>query len=226
MKTNWTLFSNSQEIAKAAAEHILFNAEQAIANKGNFHIALAGGTTPRQTYEILSQSKANWNKWFLYIGDERCLPPNDPERNSLMIQQTLLDKLPIPNEQFFPIPSEVGAETAAESYTKILPDALDFVLLGMGEDGHTASLFPHHPCPSNKTAFAEHNSPKPPADRVSLTYSYISQAQQRLILVSGKGKNAAVSDWINGKDLPVAWVERGGMTQVYLDTGALGENLG
>lgn len=217
MKPNWSLFDSAEAVALAAVEQITLCANEAIEGNNSFHIALAGGTTPKRCYEILSQTQQDWAKWHIYIGDERCLPEDDTERNSIMIQKTLLDKVAIPAQQFFPIKAELGNEAAAKHYSETLPDKLDFVLLGMGEDGHTASLFPRHKFSTSSKAQAIYKAPKPPPKRVSLSYDYIEQAKKRLVLVTGASKQPALSSWLKGDPLPVARVENNSPTLVYLE---------
>ena len=189
-----------------AAAQAIFNAsQQAIGQRGAFHIVLAGGTTPRRVYELLKTQDANWKAWHVYFGDERCLPADHAERNSRMAAQAWLDHVNIPARQIHIIPAEQGAEAAASAYAKTLSkvDTFDLVILGLGEDGHTASLFPHHEwgtLPDAPATLAVHDAPKPPPERVSLSARRLSQTRQLLFLVSGATKRQAVIDWRNGKE--------------------------
>lgn len=211
--TRWHLFEDAPAVAAEAARRILAAAETAIAEHGVFRIVLAGGRTPVQTYRLLSEAAADWTRWQIYFGDERCLPPDHAERNSRAAALSWLDQVPIPIENVQPIPAELGAEAAAAAYKPLVSAALpfDLVTLGMGEDGHTASLFPGQVHPPAEPVIPVHGAPKPPPDRVSLSTSVLGNAREVLILVTGAGKRDAVAAWRAGKPLPVASIggERG-----------------
>ena len=140
--SRWHTLETADQVAQAAHQQILIAAEHAIADHGNFKLVLAGGSTPEKVYRLLAQADADWAKWTIYYGDERCLPTDHADRNSLMATQAFLEKVAIPFSQIFTIPAELGAEKAAKKYQRVVADALpfDMVLLGMGEDGHTLSL--------------------------------------------------------------------------------------
>jgi 6-phosphogluconolactonase len=217
-------FINNKELAEAATATILVSAQRAIAQTGKFKIVLAGGSTPNLIYQLLSQAQADWDKWWIFWGDERCLAVNNPERNSLMATQAWLEKVAIPAAQIFPIPAEKGAALAAIAYQTSIADYLpfDLVLLGMGEDGHTASLFPGQQHQKNELVHAVYNSPKPPSDRVSLSAGVLGDAEQVLFLISGAGKQEAFKLWQQGADLPVAQIKAKNGVQIYADNAALG----
>lgn len=217
-------FTNNQALAEATTAAILDAAQQAIAETGQFKIVLAGGSTPNLIYQMLSQAQADWNNWWIFWGDERCLPVADVERNSLMAMQAWLEKVAIPAGQIFPIPAEKGAAQGAADYQALMAEHLpfDMVLLGMGEDGHTASLFPGHLHNENELVHAVYNSPKPPSDRVSLSAAVLSNAEQVLFLISGAGKQQAFKQWQQGADLPVARIKPKNGIKIYADQAALG----
>lgn len=221
----WTVLTNAEAVAQAAAERILAAAEKAIAERGRFRIVLAGGTTPRMTFERLAKAESLWRAWEVYFGDERCLPVDHADRNSLMARQALLGQVPIPPEQCFPIPAERGAEAAARGYAGVVDVArpFDVVMLGMGEDGHTASLFPGQAHPQSVSAVAVHDAPKPPPDRVSLSAEALADCRELLILVTGAGKRAAVAAWRRGSALPIAQVAELGNAEVLIDQAAMVE---
>jgi len=204
-------FADTAAMADYATTHILALAKQAIAQRGAFHLVLAGGTSPRQCYERLHQQTAAWQSWHIYFGDERCLPVGDAERNDTMAAQAWLDHVAIPPAQIHPMPTEQGTETAAASYNQTLSKvaAFDCVLLGMGEDGHTASLFPNNPAlqAHDCAAVAVDHSPKPPAQRVSLTLERINHSRERIIMVAGAGKQAVWQQIVAGESFPVTAVE-------------------
>lgn len=219
-------FPTNQQLAEAATAEILRYAQQMIVQTGKFKLVLAGGSTPNLIYQLLSRSEADWQNWWIFWGDERCLPVTDAERNSLMAMQTWLEKVTIPATQIFPMPAERGAAIGAADYQAIVAKYLpfDMVLLGMGEDGHTASLFPGHQHQADELVHAVYNSPKPPADRVSLSAKVLSSAGQVLFLISGAGKQEVFKLWQQGADLPVAQIKPENGIKIYADYPALGLN--
>ncbi len=218
------LFESATQVAAEAAAHILARAREAIRARGRFRVVLAGGTTPLAAYRLLAGEAADWPAWEVWIGDERCLPIGDPERSSQAADLVLLGLVPIPKAQIHPMAAELGAEAAAAAYEALVRAALpfDLVLLGMGEDGHTASLFPGHPVPQGALVMPVHGAPKPPPDRVSLTPRALTAAREVLILVTGAGKRQALDAWRGGADLPVARVAALGRIITYLDSAAAG----
>lgn len=215
----WTCLEDSDGIARTAVERIRRFADQAIAERGSFHLVLAGGSTPEAAYRQLALIPAKWPLWHIYFGDERCLPADHPERNSRMATEALLSKVPIPPAQIHPIPAELGAEQGAERYRSLINSALpfDLVLLGMGEDGHTASLFPGQQPSSEATVIAVHQAPKPPADRISLSAGTLGNCRQLILLISGRGKASAVERWKGGEDLPISRITPLGEGEVLID---------
>lgn len=203
----WHAVANAQALQQIAIETILASAAGAIHERGEFHIVLAGGSTPREIYHGLCTAKTDWSAWHIYFGDERCLPPLDPARNSRMAQEALLHNVPIPPLQLHTIAGELGANIAAQQYSATLRTVGDFdlVLLGLGEDGHTASLFPGHDlgtAPGAPDALAVFDAPKPPPQRVSLSAARLGRTRQAIFLVSGESKHRAVAAWRAGNDIP------------------------
>lgn len=215
----WTRLADPGAVARRACETILETARAAIGARGGFRIVLAGGGTPKRTYELLAGTQSDWARWHVYFGDERCLPADNPARNSRMAAGALTDRVPIPPGQVHPIPAEQGAEAAARRYTGIIRAGLpfDLVLLGLGEDGHTASLFPGHGYPETAAAIPVHGAPKPPPDRVSLTPAALSDCRRLLFLVTGEGKREAVARWRRGDPLPAAAIHPAGEGEVLAD---------
>lgn len=200
----WQAEPDAAAVADAACRLIGMAARQAIADHGRFRLVLAGGSTPRATYQRLANSDQNWKRWALYYGDERCVPADDPERNSQMVIDTgLAGRV----AKHYPIPTELGAKAAAAKYRERVKAALpfDMVLLGMGEDGHTASLFPGQKWP-DKSVFAVSKAPKPPAERVTLGIQALQNCASMLILVAGSTKCDALQQWRQGIDVPIARV--------------------
>ena len=205
-RTRWHVTDNR---VAAALRWIAQAAAQAIHERGRFDLVLAGGNTPRAVYEGLAGVEADWSKWHIWFGDERCLPIDNEERNSRMACRAWLDQSAIPAVQIHVIRAESGAEAAAEDYRTQLQGIgrFDLVLLGLGEDGHTASLFPGQ-MNENETAdvVAVRQAPKPPAERVSLSARRLSDTESVLFLVSGKSKREAVTAWQNGVAIPAAYI--------------------
>ena len=173
---------------------------------------------------MLKDADTDWSKWEVFHGDERCLPPDDKERNSLMANQLWLDHVAIPAENNHVIRAELGAEAGRDDYATVIANKLpfDMVLLGMGEDGHTASLFPGHVNDASESMHAIHNSPKPPPDRVSMSATTLGNTRELLILVTGAGKQEAVAQWKAGVALPVATVNPS-LAEILIDRAAWGE---
>ena len=224
---NWNVYATADEVAQVAVNRVLDIAKRAIKTTGAFHFVTAGGTTPLKIYQILSTlshtADIDWTKWHIYMGDERCLPKTHLERNSLALQQAWLDNSPIPKDHQYFMPAELGPEQAALQYQKVVSGVLfDLVLLGMGEDGHTASLFPGHTQikKQNKWVISEYQSPKPPAQRVSLSYECLSHAQHVIKLITGETKKEAIADWLSGLELPIKKI-KGQQTEVLLSQESL-----
>jgi 6-phosphogluconolactonase len=220
--SRWHNLETADQVAVTAYQQILESAEQAIVEHGNFKLVLAGGSTPEKVYRLLAKANADWAKWFIYYGDERCLPVDHADRNSLMATQAFLEKVAIPDTQIFTIPAELGPEQGAKKYQQIVANALpfDMVLLGMGEDGHTASLFPGHQHQEDELAHAVYNSPKPPPERVSISAKALSNTQQLIFLITGANKQEAVKNWRSGQDLPIATINPKNPVDIYIDKDA------
>ena len=222
----WHVHVDAEGVVAAARDHILAAARNAIAKRNAFRIALSGGETPRRLYERLASADAEWPAWHIYFGDERCLPAGDAQRNSVMAERAWLAASAIPASQIHPIPADLGAEAAAAAYSRELEQVGDFdlVLLGLGEDGHTASLFPGREWGTKlgtPAAIPVHDAPKPLPDRVSLSAWRLSLARSVLVLVAGEGKREAVKRWRAGEDLPVAAIVPAAAIDVFADRVAL-----
>jgi 6-phosphogluconolactonase len=227
MIPRWTIHPSEAALCSAVIERITAAADKAIAERGRFDIVLAGGNTPRTIYQGLCKVQSDWARWYVWFGDERCLPQLDNERNSKMAYDALLKHVAIPFRQIHVIQGELGASKAASSYNQQLGMLGDFdlVLLGMGEDGHTASLFPGHSWNNGYPAMAVNDAPKPPSDRVSLTASRLSRSREILFIVTGKGKQEAINAWRRGADLPAAAITSKGTLEVFMDQQAAGQQV-
>ena len=208
-RVRWHGFASVPELQADAVARIRMAANGAIAARGVFRIVLAGGNTPRGVYEMLRKAITDWSKWQVYFGDERCVPANDPQRNSRMAREALLDHVPIPRGNVHAIPAEAGPIDGAARYSQLLRAVgeFDLVLLGLGEDGHTASLFPDHDWGVQKDApdaIAVFDAPKPPPERVSLSAARLSRARAVLFLAEGEAKREAITRWRNAERIPAA----------------------
>ncbi len=200
-------FADAEAVATAVANVVIRTVQQAVRARGICHLALAGGTTPRQCYSRLRQADLPWQALHIWFGDERCLPVGDDQRNDTMADAAWLHHVPIPAANIHRIAAESGAEQAALAYSKDLAGiTIDLALLGMGEDGHTASLFPNHPeIHAAQPAVAVHHAPKLPADRVSMSLATLNAARQRLVMVTGRSKKTVWESIAQGDNahLPV-----------------------
>jgi 6-phosphogluconolactonase len=205
--TRWIAVADAAALRREAYRRIVEAADRAIKQHGRFRFVLAGGNTPRGVYRMLRGANTDWSRWQIYFGDERCLPADDPERNSRSADDTWLDHVAIPKDNVHAIPAELGADAAALAYARTLEDLdnFDLVLLGLGEDGHTASLFPGHDCGIAADApdvLPVFGAPKPPAQRVSLSTARLSRSSEVLFLIEGESKRNAVTRWHAGEQLP------------------------
>lgn len=223
----WHAVSDLQALDRAAVVSVLGAADRALRARGRFHLVLAGGNTPRGTYQRLRAAETDWSAWHIYFGDERCLPSDDPARNSRMAGEAWLDHVPIPALQQHPIPAERGPSEAAREYAATLEPVgeFDLVLLGLGEDGHTASLFPGHElgyAPGSASVLAVLDAPKPPPRRVSMSAARLSRARQVIFLASGMDKQQAVTRWRAGECIPArAIVPPAGVVDVLVESALL-----
>jgi 6-phosphogluconolactonase len=203
-------FPTADALADAVAHHIAACAREAISTRGRFIVALSGGSTPRAAYSRLATRDSrlmpddwglttdDWHLTHILWGDERCVPPDDPRSNYRMAKEVLLDRVPIPAEQIHRIRGEDEPERAARDYERELhsllgsraaPAGLDLVLLGLGEDGHTASLFPGQPSVHETERWAVAVlAPDRKLWRVTLTPAILNQASDITFVVSGANK--------------------------------------
>lgn len=206
MKPRIHRFASSSSLVAELVQRISMLASNCIADLGNFHIVLAGGSTPRQLYQQLKHINTDWSAWHIYFGDERCLPAGDVERNDTMATNSWLGQVAIPAGQIHPVPAMETVQAAADAYAGLLDQSprFDLVLLGLGADGHTASLFPGHDeaAANNASALAVMGAPKPPAQRVSMSAQRLSNTHAVWFLVTGEAKRHALDAWLAGAQLP------------------------
>lgn len=224
----WHVYPHVALLRRRVAEGIARTANQAIAATGGFSIVLAGGSTPLAVYESLRGIETDWRAWRVYFGDERCLPADHAERNSTMARAAWLAHVAIPAAQIHIIPAELGPQQGALRYTATLADVarFDLVLLGLGEDGHTASLFPGHDwgCAAvSPPALAIVGSPKAPAERVSMSAWRLSAAERVWFLVTGAGKREALGAWRGGAHIPAAAIVPANGIDVFTEESCYGE---
>src|SRR6266851_3766200 len=187
--SSFTVLESAEDVAAAAAASI-----SEVLWKGARTLVLAGGTTPKRCYELLSTMEVDWGRVSVLFGDERCVRPDHPESNYRMAREALLDR--VAPATVNRMPAELGPDEGAELYAHVVETVspLDVVVLGVGEDGHTASLFPGHPMlKARGLVVGIHDSPKPPPERVTLTLNALQAAKTVLILATGEGKADAVA---------------------------------
>jgi 6-phosphogluconolactonase len=204
----WHSFESQVSLDQAAMERVVAIAESSIKTRGQFHLVLAGGSTPKNVYTLLKNIKTDWHKWHIYFGDERCLDSGHQDRNSTMVFEAWLNHIDIPVQNIHAIPAELGPVEGAYLYNQTLSQVGDFdlVLLGLGEDAHTASLFPGHSWDNNLDALAVFDAPKPPSLRISMSPARLSRSTSVLFLVSGKEKQTAINQWKAGDLIPASTV--------------------
>ena len=199
-------FVSNDLLIKELCARIAMLASECIDKQGYFSIILAGGETPRELYRQLRHIATDWQYWHIYFGDERCLPVGDAERNDTMATTAWLHYVAIPRVQIHGVPARDNVNTAAAYYAAILQQApgFDLALLGLGEDGHTASLFPGDVPPDNSTALAiaVTQAPKLPARRVTMSPQCLSLSSAVWFVVSGSNKRKILEAWLAGAPLP------------------------
>jgi 6-phosphogluconolactonase len=205
------------QLAVEAAERIIEFASEAARSRGRFSIALTGGSTPEKTYARLAEpeqaKRIDWSKTYVYLGDERFVPYDDSRSNFGMARRAMHSKLSLPPGNVLPIPTDLPTPAdAAVQYTQTLatsfgvpypgePPSFDLVLLGLGDDGHVASLFPGKPTLNETRLWVTWSPPgtlPPPVDRVTVTYPVLNAARAVLFIVAGDKKAVAVHDVLEG----------------------------
>ena len=233
------VFTDADALAQAAATLFTETARDAISQRGRCMVCLSGGSTPSRTYALLAQGPLrhliDWPRLLFYWGDERCVPPEDLNSNYRLAREMLLAKVPVLNENVHRVRTELGPDLAAEDYALTLNrnaepplrwPRLDLVILGLGEDGHTASLFPAASPPPGLAVFAvEARGAAPPGWRVSLTPEVFNSARRVVFLVQGAGKSAIVARVLYGpyepESLPAQMIHQTDGEVIWLlDSGA------
>ncbi len=242
-QTNMHVFADSQQVASRAALFWAQRARQAIAQQDAFYVALSGGSTPRLLYQQLAQGdvarQIPWQQVHLYFGDERVVPPDHPDSNYRMVRESLLDHVPLPASQIHPMVlqghnDETSARQAASRYARELQQIptsadgwpqFDLLMLGMGADGHTASLFPGTAIlQEQQRSVASVHVAKLEAWRVSLTLPVIQRARALLLLICGADKAERLKQVLETPtptdDMPITHVIAQANVHLYLDQAA------
>ncbi|XP_041971412.1 6-phosphogluconolactonase [Aricia agestis] len=219
--------SNEQEIIKKLSSYIEKIANDSILNRGKFYVGLSGGSVVKYLCEGLPELETDWSKWVLAFCDERVVPEDSEDSTFGTYCKQLIPKTPLDKSQFIAIKQGVSAAEAAVDYTDKLEKAFgsqefkfDLLLLGMGPDGHTCSLFPGHELLSetNLKVAPITDSPKPPPERVTLTFPVINNARNCIFAASGSGKADMIKRILKDKeDLPAARVKPEGALFWILD---------
>ncbi len=221
------VLADAEAVARHAADVVAARIAAARRDGRELHIALAGGSTPQRAYELLSEVEGSWAHVHLWLGDERCVPEDHEEANVRMVRASLLAGARDGDAVLHAVPSPEIPEDAAWLYGRELlahmPDAVfDIVLLGMGPDGHTCSLFAGHPVLAVRAAPVApvRDSPKPPPERVTLTLPVLRRARLTLLLATGAGKREALARALAGDaSIPLALLGDG-LDEVVCDTAA------
>jgi len=237
-------FPDLEALSAAAAERIVAIARASVGERGRFSIALAGGNTPKRTYRLLVEQhrrEIEWSSWQVLFGDERFVPWDDNRSNYKMACDALLADAPIPTDHVHPVPTDTPtAGDAADAYEQTLrrvlaggaaaeAGAIDLVLLGVGPDGHTASLFPGSPALAEQTRWAlavdAPTTVQPAVPRVTLTLPILNAARNVIFLVAGSDKRPVIAEILHGADTarryPAAIVTGSGRTHWMVERSAM-----
>lgn len=246
--TRLTTLVDAEAVAKRAALQIARGLDAARRARGIAHLALSGGTTPARTYELLAGELRDWEGIEVWFADERCVGPQDSESNYLLARQTLLTAAGIAKERVHRMEGELGPEAGAERYAQALRErlpaqrdgpapaageigdtdampALDVVVLGIGPDGHVASLFPSAPtldADARAVCLPVHDSPKPPPERITLSLAVLRAARSCLLLATSASKADAVSAMLGepSRHVPASLLRRGRLSVIVDDAAA------
>lgn len=236
--TRLTACPDTETVAQRAAAHVARQLRQACEQRGVAHLALSGGTTPGRTYELLGAKPEDLSGVEVWFADERCVAPDDAESNYLLAAQTLLAPAGIAPERVHRMEGEAGPHEGARRYTeelvRHLPGAdatppavpvLDLIVLGIGPDGHVASLFPGAPtldAGEEAICLGVEDSPKPPPQRITLSLAVLRSARECLLLATGASKADAVSAMLGepSRHVPASLLRRGRLTMIVDDAAA------
>ena len=229
-----TIWKDPEALSIAAAHFFVAACERYVAEKDRFTVALSGGNTPARLYQLLASpafsNNIPWKKVFLFWSDERLVPYTSPDSNYRLAKENLLDHIPIPKKNIFPTSVTPNAQKAAAQYDHAIrrffllrKPSLDWILLGTGPDGHTASLFPGTDILDEKRKLVrEVWVEKKQSWRISFTYPMIHKAKEVVVLASGKEKAPVIAQWVRNKKpfLPVQRVNPSGVVRLLIDRDA------
>jgi len=239
MKPTVRIFKDADELSRAAAELFVTLAVQAIRERGRFLVALSGGSTPMALYRLLAREPIDWTRIHVFWGDERLVPPEDAENSYGQAREALLKHIPIPTENIHRVASELDPVAAARDYASILREfaappldwpRFDLVLLGLGEDGHTASLFPGSPVDATEPVIAVTAQYQGrPARRVTLTPLVFNAARQVIFLVTGANKAVTLrgvfDDYNSSEQIPAKRIQPADGQVTWLVDKAAGKEI-
>ncbi len=207
------VYEDADQLARSVAERVITIVDAAINARGSCAIALAGGSTPKRLYDLLAsdefRDRIDWTRTQLFLGDERFVPPDHPDSNFRMAKEALINHVPVPESQTFPVRSEMEPDAAASHCEKQIranvptgQDGLpvfDLILLGIGDDGHTASLFPGtNALAENNRLVVANDVPQQESTRITFTIPLLQAANETIVLATGAGKAEAVAKAIEG----------------------------
>ena len=235
-------FPDLEALSQAAAQEIVAIARASIEARGQFSIALSGGNTPKRTYQLLAEraGEIDWSRWQVTFGDERFVPWDDARSNYRMARETLLARVPIPVDHVHPVPIDTPTvDDAADAYERTLrqvvsgttdqASTIDLALLGVGPDGHTASLFPGTPVLEEHTRWAcavdAPTTVQPAVPRLTVTLPFVNGARNVLFLVAGADKRPVIAEILDGGEsarrYPAALVANAGRTLWMIEQSAM-----
>ena len=239
MKPTIRIFKDADELSRAAADLFVTLAVQSIRERGRFLVALSGGSTPMALYRLLAREPIDWTRIHVFWGDERLVPPEDAENSYGQAREALLKHIPIPTENIHRVASELDPVAAARDYASILREfaappldwpRFDLVLLGLGEDGHTASLFPGSPVDATEPVIAVTAQYQGrPARRVTLTPPVFNAARQVIFLVTGANKAVTLrgvfDDYNSSEQIPAKRIQPADGQVTWLVDKAAGKEI-
>ena len=226
LKDDLYVFDNKKLLFKYLSEQILDISKKSILRKNSFSLVITGGKTILQLYNILSKTKSNFNKWKIFISDERYLPSYHKDRNDNAIYKVWLNEAKIPKENINFIDTDLGLPEARENYEKKLNKVkkFDLVLLSIGEDGHIASLFPNHKYNNIQSVIIERNSPKHPKVRISMSYQRLNNTNNLFKIIIGNKKKSIAEKLLRKEKIPANFI-KGQKQKIFINKSLLPKKL-